>query len=214
MKHFIPAAMAAFTLSFALVGCMVHVDKDQNGNEKKVEVDSPFGHVHVNTDQTTPADLGLPAYPGAAQVNDDGDNKSADVNVGFGQWEIKVKAISYVTPDSRDKVVDFYKKALGHFGTVISCQNSVPVGKPTITSEGLTCEQGDGTSHGIKITTDKNSKGISINSGNQGHDFELKAGSKHHQHIVGFENSTDGKTHFSLISVDLPADLDSGKKNN
>ncbi len=43
-------------------GCFrVHVDKDANGDEKNVQVDTPFGGVHVNTDQTSAADLGLPA---------------------------------------------------------------------------------------------------------------------------------------------------------
>jgi len=36
--------------------------------EKKVQVDTPFGGIHVNTDQTSAADLGLPAYPGASEI--------------------------------------------------------------------------------------------------------------------------------------------------
>ncbi len=209
MKRMLPASLAIL-LSLALAGCMIHVDKDEKGHEKKVEVESPFGHVHVNTDETNPADLGLPAYPGAQQVKDDDDHKSADVNVGFGQWEIKVKAISYLTPDSRDKVVAFYKKALGAYGTVIACQDSVAVGKPTVTSEGLTCND-DNSMSNVQVKTHKDDKGVTINTGKSGQGFQLKAGSKHHQHILGIEESTDGKTHFALVAVDLPSDLDKKK---
>lgn len=211
MNRIAPAVLAIFTLSLTLAGCMVRVDKDQNGNEKNVQVDTPFGHVHVNTDQTTPADLGLPAYPGATQVKDEDNDKSANVNVGFGQWEIKVKAINYVTPDSRDKVIAFYKNALGHFGSVISCQDSKPVGKPDITSEGLSC-QDDSSVHNIQINSHKSDKGVTINTGKSSEGYQLKAGSKHHQHVVGFEDSSDGKTHFALVAIDLPSGIDSGSK--
>jgi hypothetical protein len=33
----------------------------------------------------------------------------------------------------------------------------------------------------------------------------LKAGSKRHQHIVGFESSAPGQTRFALVALDLPA---------
>jgi hypothetical protein len=38
--------------------------------------------------------------------------------------------------------------------------------------------------------------------------LELKAGSRRHQHIVGFESQKDGKTRFALVALDLPAGLD------
>ena len=38
--------------------------------------------------------------------------------------------------------------------------------------------------------------------------LELKAGSKRHQHIVGFESPRDGKTLFALVALDLPAGMD------
>jgi len=43
----------------------------------------------------------------------------------------------------------------------------------------------------------------------------LKAGSKRHQHIVGFEDQKDSQTHFCLVALDLPAELDtnSGKSD-
>lgn len=176
-----------------LAGCRVHVDKDSNGQEKTVQVDTPFGGVHVNTDQVSASDLGLPTYPGAEPVRGDDKHKSADVHLGFGEWQLRVRAVSYETSDDQDKVADFYKKALGRFGDVITCRDKAPVGTPTATSEGLTCADDA-----------KNVKANDKDFGSHGN-FELKAGSKRHQHIVGFENPRDGKTRFALVALDLPA---------
>jgi hypothetical protein len=176
-----------------LSGCRVHVDKDSNGKEKTVQVDTPFGGVHVNTDQLSASDVGLPVYPGAEPARGDDKHKSADVHMGFGEWQLRVRAVSYSSPDSRDKIADFYKKAMNRFGDVITCDGKSPVGTPTVTSEGLTCED--------------NGKNMKVNDHDYGsHDgFQLKAGSKRHQHIVGFENPRDGQTRFALVALDLPA---------
>jgi len=192
--------LAGLALAAGLAGCRVHVDKGANGEDKTVQVDTPFGGVHVNTDQTTAADLGLPVYPGAEPVKDDDKHKSADVHLGFGEWELRVRAVSYATSDTKEQVTAFYKKALGRYGDVITCQNNSPVGTPTTTSEGLTCSDNDKDAN-VKI--DQGDYGVG--KGN----LELKAGSKRHQHIVGFESVKDGKTRFALVALDLPAVVES-----
>jgi hypothetical protein len=191
---------SVLALTAAMAGCRVHVDKDSNGQEKTVQVDTPFGGVHVNTDQTTAADLGLPVYPGSETVKDDDEHKSADVHLGFGEWQLRVRAVSYSTPDSQDKVTAFYKKALGRYGDVITCQGNTPVGTPTATTEGLTCADDKNNTKTVQI--DRGDYGTGKDS------LELKAGSKRHQHIVGFENSKAGQTRFALVALDLPAGLD------
>jgi hypothetical protein len=100
--------LVALALAAGIAGCRVHVDKGANGEDKNVQVDTPFGGVHVNTDQTTASDLGLPVYPGAQSVKGDDEHKSADVHMGFGEWQLRVRAVSYSTPDAEDKVVTFY----------------------------------------------------------------------------------------------------------
>jgi hypothetical protein len=194
------ALAVGLALAGGVTGCRVHVDKDANGDEKKVQVDTPFGGVHVNTDQTTAADLGLQVYPGAVAVKNDDKHKSADVHIGFGEWELRVRAVSYETSDSQDKVVEFYKKGLGRYGDVITCEGNSPVGIPSVTHQGLTCAD------------DKNSK-VQIDQGDyhvEKGNLELKAGSKRRQHIVGFENPENGKTRFAMVALDLPDMTDSG----
>ncbi len=193
--------LAGLALVAGLTGCKVHVEKNASGEDKNVQVDTPFGGVHVNTDQTTAADLGLPVYPGAEAITGDDQHKSADVHLGFGEWQLRVRAVSYSSADPQDKVTAFYKKALGRYGDVITCQGNTPVGTPTSTAEGLTCAD------------DKNPK-VQIDRGDYGtnkHSLELKAGSKRHQHVVGFEEPKNGKTRFALVALDLPAVEDNGE---
>jgi hypothetical protein len=199
------ALAVGLALAAGMAGCRIQTEKGPNGEDKKVQIDTPFGGIHVNTDQTTAADLGLPVYPGATLVKGDGDHKSADVRLGFGEWELRVKAVSYQTPDSEEKVTAFYKKALGRYGDVITCQDKAPVGKPTATSEGLNCADG-GKNANVKIDQGD----YHVGTGG----LELKAGSKRHQHIVGFENPKEGKTRFALVALDLPAEIQSGSEKS
>jgi len=199
-KRFATAAgfLAVVLMGTGLAGCRVQVDKDHNGEEKRVQVDTPFGGVHVNTDQTSAADLGLPAYPGAEIVNDEGDkHQSADVHLGFGEWQLRVRAVQYATADSPDKVQAFYKKELTHYGDVLTCHNHQPVGTPKMTSQGLTCEDDE---KNTKIEINGHKSGMNSDA-----EVQLKVGSKRHQKIVGIENPKSGKTRFALVVLDLPS---------
>lgn len=194
----LPALVATLALLALLAGCRINVDKGENGQDKKVQIDTPFGGIHVDTDKTTALDVGLPVYPGAQMVRDD-NHKSVDVHMGFGDWEMRVRAVSYATPDSRDKVLAFYKKALGSYGNVITCQNHQPVGAPAETLEGLSCSEDDHGSDG----------NVQMHHSYSSGDLELKAGSRRHQHIVSFDKNQDGQTRFALVWLDLPVNPDS-----
>jgi hypothetical protein len=196
--------VVSLALAAGLAGCRIETEKGPNGEDKKVQIDTPFGGIHVNTDQTTAADLGLPVYPGATAVKGDDHHKSADVQMGFGEWQLRVKAVSYQTPDSQDKVTAFYKKALGRYGDVITCQGNSPVGTPAITSEGLSCAY-EGKHDNIHIDDGEY---------HLGNGLELKAGSKRHQHVVGFERPSGSQTRFALVALDLPAVVDSGSEKS
>ena len=195
-KAAISTSLLAATLCLLLTGCVVKVNKHEKDGQKhdNVSVTTPFGGVHVQSNQTTASDLGLPIYPGAEPTTGNGDSKSANVNLGFGPWQLRVKVVKYRTSDPRNKVVAFYRKALGQFGTVIACDGNSPVGKPTVTDQGLTCY--DNEHHGsVNINID----GKTSDSG-----FNLRVGSPHHQRIVAFKDTGGKGTRFSLVELTLP----------
>lgn len=173
-------------------GC--RVSSHENGDKKNVEIGTPFGSMHVRTNGDTPVSgIGIAVYPGATpSKDDDNDANSADVNMNFGDFHLGVRAASYRTSDSPDKVLTFYKQNLAHYGEVLECRDNKPVGQPARTSQGLTCndEKGHHTN-------------VNLNSG-----LELLTGSPQHQHIVAVDTK-DGGTKIALISLDLPEHHDS-----
>ena len=191
--------VAGVALVVSIAGCRVRTEKDANGEEKTVQVDTPFGGVHVNTDAVSAADLGLPAYPGAELLKGDDNHKSADVHMGFGEWQLRVRAVSYGSADSQEKVAGFYKKALGRYGDVLTCQGDAPVGTPTVTAEGLSCSDSGHTN----FEFNGNKGGIPNPKG-----MQLKAGSRRHQHVVAFDDPKDNQTRFALVALDLPASVE------
>lgn len=192
----IPHAALATALSLTLLtGC--RVNSEEHGDKKNVSVATPFGSMHVNTDEKADTSaIGLAVYPGAVPYKDDSDGKhkesgSADINLSFGDFHLGVKATSLITPDSQDKVVAFYKKDLSRYGDVITCRGDETVGQPARTAQGLTCAE-DKDNH--------------VSTGDHEGGLELRAGSKQHQHIVGVEDR-DGKTKIGLVALDLPGDM-------
>jgi hypothetical protein len=178
-----------------IVGC--RVDTNEHGDNKNVKVATPFGGVQVKTNNEGGVEgIGLPVYPGAELVKKrDKDNGSADVNLSFGRFQLRVKAANYETPDAPEKVSSFYKDAMRRYGTVIECNHDQPVGTPTETDEGLTCSD-SGKKHAM---TEADTSGKT----------ELKTGSKQHQHIVAIEPNGGG-TKFGLVALDLPGNLSVG----
>lgn len=196
------AFAAATALLMLTCACRIDVQKNKDGGDKNVKIDTPLGGIHVTQDGVSAADTGLPQYPGAHMDNEHKD-KSADIHMGFGDWQLRVKVVRYQTSDSQDKVVAFYKKALGRYGDVVECNGKSPVGSPSVTREGLTCDD-DGAGH-AKVHVD----GTDMGSG-----LSLKAGSRRHQHIMGIDSkSNDESTTFALVQLDLPAGSDSDQTN-
>jgi hypothetical protein len=183
------ASLLGVGIAVLALGCSIAVDKSKNGEDKNVKIDTPLGGVHVTSDSTTAADVGLPVYPGAklsTKKDKDGD-KSADIHFGFGDWQFRLKVVKYQTSDSSDQVLAFYKKALGRYGDVIQCSGNAAVGSPATTREGLACDE-SGSSKKVNLDMSQS----------------LKAGSKRHQHIVGIEKDDGAGTVFSLVELDLP----------
>lgn len=164
-----------------LAACSINVKKENNGQDKQVDINTPVGGIHV-TKNANPEDVGIPVYPGARlKQQDSGQNKSANVNIsGFG-YGLRVVALEYESNDSPGKIVAYYKDQLKRYGDVLQCHTSginVNAGmkKPDESSHELTCE------------------------GQSGSDVELKVGTQENQHIVAVEPSGSGSS-FSLVYV-------------
>jgi hypothetical protein len=184
----------AILITALICGCRIATD--EHGDNKNVKVATPFGGLEVKTsDKQEIAGMGLPIYPGAELVKKDKNNGSADVNLSFGRFQLRVKAASYRTPDPPEKVSDFYRNAMKRYGTVIQCNHDKAVGEPTETDQGLTCS--DGNNKHVETDTDASGK------------TEFKVGSKQHQRIVAIDSENSG-TKFGLVVLDLPGNLSVG----
>lgn len=177
----VPEILAGFVAAgvLLLAGCSVNVQKERNGQDKKVDISTPMGGIHVSKG-VNPEDVGIAVYPGASlKEQGNGEDKSANVNIsGFG-YGLKVVALEYESKDAPEKVVAFYKDQLKRYGNVLECHTAslhVNAGVRKHDSNELTCE------------------------GDNGHDVELKVGTKENQHIVAVEPSGSG-TNFSLVYV-------------
>ena len=175
--------LALFGMAAVLVlsGCSVNVQKEKNGQDKRVDIRTPLGGIHVDK-QASPEDVGIAIYPGATlKEKDDGQDKSANVNIsGFG-FGLKVVALEYESKDAPGRVIAFYQDQLKRYGDVLVCHTrslNVNAGmkKRDEDSHKLTCESDGGA------------------------DIELKVGTQENQHIVAVEQ-TDGGSKFSLVYV-------------
>ncbi|HVJ08610.1 MAG TPA: hypothetical protein VM554_09505 [Acidisarcina sp.] len=187
-------------LLLATAACSVQVDPSKDGKDKNVKVQTPFGNVQVKTNEMAASDVGLPAYPGATSITRREEKSGAsDVQMAFGNWQMRLKVIKYHTPDSKDQVLTYYHKALGRYGDVVQCEGAKAVGAPAVTRQGLGCSEQDSGPHGSHSAVNADASAL------------LKAGSKKHQHLVSIDKSGGDGTDFSLVLLDLPADEPPGK---
>ena len=194
MHHSLRAA-TALTLLLPLTGCMVQSRKGDKG-DNDVAITTPLGGMSVKTDSDAVSKkVGLPLYPGAVLEKKKGnDSGSADVDMNFGAFHLRVLALGFDSTDSPAKISDFYKKALSQYSDVITCRNKQPVGTPVKTGLGLTCSDDN--------HVNVHSKGDGDDDDNAD-ETKLKAGSPSRQHIVAFKPSGSG-THFGLVALELP----------
>ena len=185
------------TVAFALAGllvlpaCSVNVRKGANGEDKKVDIETPVGAIHVDKGADV-RDTGLAVYPGAKQKaeSNDGEEKSANVNISSGLFGLKVVAIEYLSDDPPEKIAAYYRDQLKHFGAVLECHTSNRHG-----------DAGDVKVH-LGKDGDKNSSNQLSCGNDNGKTLELKVGTKQNQHIVAISPQDAGKgTDFALVFV-------------
>lgn len=148
--------------------------------------------LHANGDVTA-KEVGLPVYPGAKLVKSD-NNSALDMGFTFGDAHFRLVAANYLSGDSPEQILEFYRKPLGRYGEVLECDHGKPVGSRTMTRSGLMCS-----------TKDKDHMNVqgSIDSSD---DHELRSGTPEKIHIVGIGEKQGSAIHFGLVYVELPKD--------
>jgi len=176
-------ALGVATLAALLLpACSINVKKEQNGQDKQVDINTLVGGIHVSKGADV-ADVGLAVYPGARLKQDgsDGKDKSANVNISSFGFGLKVVALEYQSNDAPDKLVAYYKDQLKKYGRVLECHTNHLDVNPDI----------KGSDHGSHELTCE---------GSSGNNIELKVGTKENQHIVAVEPDGKGSS-FSLVYV-------------
>ena len=158
--------------------CSVNVKKDESGEDKNVDINTPLGGIHVNTN-ADPRDTGLSVYAGARakKKDDSGDEKSANVNISSSWGGVKVVAVEYESDAAPSKIIAYYKNELKKYGNVLECRTE-----------------------GQHYTYEGGADELKCEGNNHGDTVELKVGSKNNQHIVSVKPQGKGSD-FALVYV-------------
>jgi hypothetical protein len=163
----------------SLLGCSINVKKNGEDAEKKVDINTPIGGIHVSK-QADPRDIGLDVYPGAKPVEkeENGEEKSANVNISTGFFGLKVVAQEYQSDATPDKLIDYYTRELKKYGNVLQCHGSWKDGHARVDHSGdkskqLKCDESSGDATELKVGTEDNQHIVSIASQGKGSKFAL-----------------------------------------
>lgn len=180
----------AVLLVLMVAACSVNVKKSKDGEERKVDIETPVGAIHVDKDAGA-RDTGLPSYPGAREKEKgkNGDDSKANVNISAGFFGVKVVAVEFLSDDPPEKVAAYYRDQLKKYGGVLECHTNNPHGDAGDVDVDLGKEDGQKDNR-LKCEHDSGST------------LELKVGTKDNQHIVSISPQNNGKgTDFALVFV-------------
>lgn len=192
-RNFSARAVLLFAIAMLLVlpACSVNVkDKGKDG-EKRVDIQTPMGNIHVN-EQADYRDTGLALYSGARPAQKDGseDAKRANVNISGPGFALKVVAAEFESDDAPNKLIAFYNKELQKFGKPIECRG-----------------QWNGGGVDVGGHNKNSSQPVSCREHGSGESIELKVGTEDNQHIVAIKPNGKG-SHFALVYVRTRAEHD------
>lgn len=107
-------SVAAMYTGLRILSHSVHVKVSESaGENKNVSIQTPVGDMTVRkNEEVSEASLGLPIYPGATRVPHD-DAANVHMNI-LGKQNMGIVVAKFETPDSFDKVEEFYRQRLGN----------------------------------------------------------------------------------------------------
>jgi hypothetical protein len=180
--------MGLLLLSSVLLSsaCSVNVKKDEEGKDKKVDIQTPVAGLHVSNDPNA-QDTGLPVYPGATRKHKqegDSDETGANINIATSLFGLKVIAVEFLSDDPPEKIMAYYKDKLSKFGNVLECHKRKGGDSVSMSSD----------------SDDSKSKELKCEGDNSGNVIELKVGTQEKQHIVSIQPKDKG-TDFALVFV-------------
>jgi hypothetical protein len=166
VRKILLALILAGVAALFLAACSINVD-DKDKKKEKVDIQTPFASLKVNTDEKAATDNGIPVYPGAhLRPTENGDNHAANVNLGAMGFGLKVIAAEYETDDAPGKVKAFYQDKMKTFGDVLVCNGHNGGSDVHINSKGedtkLSCKDAHGDGWEIKTGTSENQHLVSI----------------------------------------------------
>ena len=146
-------------------------------------------HANENVNATS---MGLPIYPNARPYKETKSDSAVDMGLSFGSFHFRLMATKYITNDSPDQVLDFYRKPLARYGEVLECEHGMAVGAVKVAQSGLTCS--DSLGHRAHIDADERSH------------RELRSGTPTFYRIVAIDASRTDATHFAIVQLEVPKD--------
>ena len=164
-----------FAVVLACPPLFAQADKPTSTDNHKIVVETDAGKYGVGAEKLDAKKLGVAIYPGA-KVDESEDNRSdTGLSLDWGQISTRFYVQKYITSDSSEKVISFYRKQLMKYGPVLECRNGKAANSvPTP---------------------------MSCDSGGDAKDIELKVGTERKQHIVGVTPIAQG-TEFGLVYLE------------
>lgn len=172
-----------------LASCSIDVKDDKEKKNGKVDIQTPFANIKVDSTEKA-VDNGIPVYPGAhLRPAEDGDNHSANINLGAAGFGLKVIAAEYESDDPPEKVKAFYEDKMKRFGQVLVCN-------------------GKSGSSDVHIAVHKKDGDKKLDcSDTHGEGWEIKTGTDDNEHVVAIEPHGSG-TRFGTVLVQMRGDKD------
>lgn len=132
-------------------------------------------------DRSSPADVGLPAYPGATIRRDKPDDgEGLNLSLWGGSLGFKLALVKFSTGDPVDKVAAYYREAMARHGTVLDCTGPRPAAPAAPDKKVLACNKDDKGEPGGKL---------------------YKVGTPQQQRIVSIK-PVGGRVEFEMVRVE------------